>query len=128
MGYRAPGGADLRCLCAPWWLLGDTASPSAELVAAGLSAEVGGGEEAVAAPTGRGARSERCAAARSGCFAAAAAAAGTGLGPREGGRGQGTGPRAAERLAVPEKDELGPAIPWQKLAIHRSSWNCKMVA
>lgn len=106
MGYRAPGGAGLRCLCAPWWLLGDTASPSAELVAAGLSAEVGGGEEAVAAPTGRGAGNERCAAAPSGCFAAAAAVAGTGLGPREGGRGQEAGPRAAERLAVPEKDEL----------------------
>lgn len=43
---------------------------------------------------------------------------GTGLGGREGGREQGTGPRAAgpeERVAVPEKDELVSARPERRV-------------
>lgn len=107
----------LSCLRAPWWLLGDTDSPAAELVAACRAAEVGGGEEAVAAPTGRGAWSARCSAARTGWLQGCGGSGGcgdsgrgTGLGlPREGEPGRGPGPRAAgpvERTAAPKKDEL----------------------
>lgn len=125
MGYRGPGGAGSRCLCAPWWLFGDTVSPSADLVAAGLSAEVGGGEEAVAAPTGRGARSARCAAAESGVWLQLCGSSSGGdrtrtQGGREGGLGQGTGPRAArpeERVAVPEKDELVSGRPERRFSL-----------
>lgn len=75
----------LSCLCAPWWLFGDTASPAAELVAACRAAEVGGGEEAVAAPTGRGAWSARCLAARTGWLQGCGGRGGCG------GCGRGTG-------------------------------------
>lgn len=121
MGYREPGGAGPRCLCAPWWFLGDTASPAAELVAAGLSAEVwgrrGGG--------GRPHREGRPECAVCGGRVWAEALCGCGGGPdsdagREGRLGQGTGPRAAgpeERVAVLEKDELVSGRPERRFSV-----------
>lgn len=83
VAFAHPGGS-----------LGDTASPAAELVAAGFSAEVGGGEEAVAAPTGRGAQSARCAAAGSGCSSAGPDKE---AGREGGGKGQAQGQRDPRR-------------------------------
>lgn len=68
--------------CEPWRPPEDTESPAVELVAAGRAAEVGGGEEAVAAPTGRGARSARCAASGTGWLWRLRWLRGPGLGPQ----------------------------------------------
>lgn len=121
-GLRRAWRSRLRCFCAPWRLLGDTFSPALELVAAGprcggRGRRGGGGRphrEGRPESSVRGGRDwlQRCGDRGGGgdhdCD------------PREGGRGLGTGPKAAgpaEGVAVPEKDELVSGSPGRRFSL-----------